>query len=105
MASSIPAWSHTFVKIDHKLISSHFPPSDDSRRVVVSYKRNYMYVHKVGLLHLQNLLNIYTSSSNRNNSVYPELPDLIFFIMQIGKVADIFPKKICEKCTLCKYSK
>ena len=28
---------------------------------------------------------------NRNDSVYMELPDLIFFIMQISKIADIFP--------------
>ena len=29
-------------------------------------------------------------SNNRNDSVYTELPDLIFFIMQISKIADIF---------------
>ena len=48
---------------------------------------------KLGLPHLRNSVNVYTSSSNRNDSVYTELPDLIFFIMQISKVADIFPKK------------
>ena len=41
----IPARSHTFVEIDHEIISSHFPPSAESRRVVVSYKRKY--VHQV----------------------------------------------------------
>ena len=40
VASKIPARSHTFVEIDHEIISlSH------SRRVVVSYKRKY--VHQV----------------------------------------------------------
>ena len=44
--SSIPAWSHTFVEIDHKIISTAILlPSADSRRVVVSYKQKY--VHKV----------------------------------------------------------
>ena len=31
------------MKIDHELISSHSPPSPDSRRVVVIYKRKYVY--------------------------------------------------------------
>ena len=44
----------------------------------------------LGLPRLQNLVNVYMSSNNRNDSVYTELPDLIFFIMQIGKIADIF---------------
>ena len=47
----------------------------------------------VGLPRLRNLVNVYTSSINRNDTVYTELPDLIFSIMQIGKIADIFPKK------------
>ena len=33
----------------------------------------------VGLPCLRNLVNVYKSSSNRNDSVYTELPDLIFF--------------------------
>ena len=38
-ASSIPAWSHTFVEIDHEIISTTILlPSADSRRVVNSYK-------------------------------------------------------------------
>ena len=46
VASSIPARSHTFVRIDHEIISlSILLPFIDSRRVVVSYKRKY--VHKV----------------------------------------------------------
>ena len=42
VASSIPARSHTFVEIDHEIISIHLI---HSRRVVVSYKRKY--VHKL----------------------------------------------------------
>ena len=35
----VSAWSHTFVEIDHVLISrAILLPSADSRRVVVSYK-------------------------------------------------------------------
>ena len=46
VASSIPARSHTFVEIDHEIISMVFLlPSADSRRVVVSYQRKY--VHKI----------------------------------------------------------
>ena len=46
VASSIPAQSHTFVEIDHEIISmAILLPSTDSRRVVVSYKRKY--VHEV----------------------------------------------------------
>ena len=46
VASSIPARSHTFLEIDHEIISTVILLSSaDSRRVVVSYKRNY--VHKV----------------------------------------------------------
>ena len=43
VASSIPARSHTFVEIDHEIIS--MLPLNHSKRVVVSYKRKY--VHKV----------------------------------------------------------
>ena len=47
VASSIPARSHTFVEIDHEIISTVFLllPLIHSRRVVVSYKRKY--VHKL----------------------------------------------------------
>ena len=46
VASLIPALSHTFVEIDHEIISTAIPgPSADLRRVVVSYKRKY--VHEV----------------------------------------------------------
>ena len=45
-ARLIPAQSHTFMKIDHEIISTDILlPSADSRRVVVSYKRKY--VHEV----------------------------------------------------------
>ena len=47
----------------------------------------------IGLPRLRNLVNVYTSSTNRNDPVYRELQDLIFFTMQIGKIADIFHKK------------
>ena len=43
VASSILAQSHSFVKIDHEIISTAILfPSTDSRRVVVSYKRKYV---------------------------------------------------------------
>ena len=39
VVSSIHAWPHTFVEIDHEIISTAILlPSADSRRVVVSYK-------------------------------------------------------------------
>ena len=45
VASSIPARSHTFVEIDHEIISTSFSslPLINSRRVVVSYKRKYVH--------------------------------------------------------------
>ena len=50
VASSIQAWSHTFVEIDHEMISTAIIlHSADSRRVVVSYKRKY--VHEVLVNH------------------------------------------------------
>ena len=43
VASLIPARSHTFVEIDHEIISmAILLPSADSRRVVVSYKQEYV---------------------------------------------------------------
>ena len=46
VAISVPAHTHTFVEIDHGIISKAILlPSADSRRAVVSYKRKY--VHKV----------------------------------------------------------
>ena len=47
VASSIPARYHTFVEIDHEIISTIILllPLIYSRRVVVSYKRKY--VHKL----------------------------------------------------------
>ena len=51
VASSIPARSHTFVKIDHEIIYTIIPllpPTADSRRFVVSYKMyKRKYVHEV----------------------------------------------------------
>ena len=42
----IPVRSHTFVEMDHEIISrAILLPFPDSRRVVVSYKRKY--VHEV----------------------------------------------------------
>ena len=47
VASSIPARSHTFVEIDHEIISTVILlsslPLIYSRRVVVSYKRKYLH--------------------------------------------------------------
>ena len=46
VASWIQALPHTYVEIDHEIISTAILlPSADSGRVVVSYKRKY--VHKV----------------------------------------------------------
>ena len=46
VASLIPAWYHSFVEIDHEIISTVLLlSSTDSRRVVVSYKQKY--VHEV----------------------------------------------------------
>ena len=54
VTSLIPARSHTFMEIDHEIISTAILlPSPDSRRVVVSYKRKY--VHKVPLNRLVRL--------------------------------------------------
>ena len=44
VASSIPAWSHTFMEIDHEIIATAILlPSTDSKRVVVSDKLKYVY--------------------------------------------------------------
>ena len=44
VASSILALSHTFMEIDHEIISmTILLPSADSRRFVVSYKRKYVH--------------------------------------------------------------
>ena len=44
VVSSIPAWSHTFMEVDHEIISTTIiHPSADSRRVVVSYKQKYVH--------------------------------------------------------------
>ena len=46
VVSSIPALFHSFAEIDHEIISiAILLPSADTRRVVVSYKQQY--VHKV----------------------------------------------------------
>ena len=52
VASSIPARSHTFVEIDHEIISTVIllPSADSFKRVVVSYKREY--VHELLVNHL-----------------------------------------------------
>ena len=58
VASSIPARFHTFVEIDHEIISATILlPSADSRRVVVSYKRKYAHevlVHRLVKLAQEN---------------------------------------------------
>ena len=44
VTSLFPVWSHTFVEIDRETISTAILlPSADFRRVVVSYKRKYVY--------------------------------------------------------------
>ena len=45
------ASSHTFVEIDHEIISTvNFRPSADSRRVVVSCKQKYVHKELVNCL-------------------------------------------------------
>ena len=64
VASSIPAWSNTFVKIDHEIISTVFlllPLIQE--RAVISYKRKY--AHKV-------LVNGFKSSLPRKKCGYGE---------------------------------
>ena len=54
VASLSSTESHTFMEIDHELISTAILlPSSDSRRVVGSYKRKY--VHEVLVNHLVKL--------------------------------------------------
>ena len=49
--SLISARSHTFMEIDHEMISMVILlPSADSRRVVVSYKRKYVHIVLVSCL-------------------------------------------------------
>ena len=45
VATSIPARSHTFVEIDHEIISTVIllPTADSFKKVVVSYKQKYMH--------------------------------------------------------------
>ena len=51
VACSIPAQSHTFMEIDHEIISTVILlPSADSRRVVVGYKGKYVHVVLVNCL-------------------------------------------------------
>ena len=51
VTSSILARSHTFVEIDHEIISTVvLLPSADSRRVVVSYKGKYVHEDLVNCL-------------------------------------------------------
>ena len=61
VTSLIPDWSHTFVEIDHEIISMVILPSADSRRFVVSYKRKY--VHKVLVKGRVNLQKHFRNSS------------------------------------------
>ena len=54
VVSSIPARSHTFVKIDHEIMSTVLLlPSADSRRVIISYRCKY--VHELLVNHLVKL--------------------------------------------------
>ena len=52
VASLIPAWSHTFVEIDHEIISTVIllPSADSFINVVVSYKRKYVHELLVNFL-------------------------------------------------------
>ena len=51
VASSILAWSSSFLEIGHEIISmAILLSSADSRRVVVSYKRKYVHKELVNYL-------------------------------------------------------
>ena len=51
VATSTPTRSHTFVEINHEIISpAILLPSADSRRVFVSYKRKYVHLVLVNRL-------------------------------------------------------
>ena len=54
---------------------------------------------QVGLPRLRNFANVYTSASNRNDSICTYLQDWIFFVMQIDKIANIFPKNHLKNVT------
>ena len=51
VTSLIPAWSRTFMEIDHEIISEAILlPSADSRRVIVSYKWKYVQEVHIALV-------------------------------------------------------
>ena len=90
------AMSHTFSVWSMETYHAHIFIEDTWRFIIsyVSYFQCTVYGGlPLGLPRLRNLVNVYTSSTNRNNPVYTKLPDMIIFMMQIGKIADIFPKK------------
>ena len=75
-----------------------------SLQISLSLTRNMNVT--VGLPHLRNLVNVYLSSSNRNDSIYTEFPDLIFLIRQISKITLFFLKNslknvLCAKGRNC----
>ena len=54
-----------------------------------------MCEQSLGLSCLQNMVNVYTSSNNLNDSVYTELSDLIFFsLCRSVKSLIFFPEKL-----------
>ena len=48
----------------------------------------------VGLPRLRNLVNVYTSSNNRNDSIYTELPDLNFSLCRSEKSPIFFLENV-----------
>ena len=56
-------------------------------------QRNTIYVD-LGLPCLRNLVTVYTSSNNRNDSIYTELPDLIFSACRSIKSPIFFLEKL-----------
>ena len=91
MVKLTPCWAPNVT--GEKMLVSFVPAGDQQTRPLGS-KSNTL--PQLGLPYLRNLVNNYTSSSNRKDSVYTEIQDLIFFIMQIGKIADIFHKKLLK---------
>ena len=59
--------------------------------------REWVLLFYLGLPCLQNLVNVYTSSSNRNDSVCTELPDLIFSLGRSVKAQYFFSLKLFRK--------
>ena len=61
---------------------------------------NYIFYFKLGLPRLRNLVNVYTSSSNRSDRIYTSLPDCFFFSLCNSVKSPIFSLKTLWKMYL-----